>query len=447
LSPTKSNRCFNDSWLRILIFILLFGLLWTITTADLFSQIKYLPKPNKAAPVPKTRDTVTPHFTWIPSKTNYTHYSDVWTTIAGSPGIYGRDEGTNKDARFNQPMGLAIDAVGNVFVADTFNHTIRKISTNGPNWITRTIAGTAGLAGTADGTNGDARFNQPVGIAIDRAGNLFVTDSLNHTIRKITALGTNWVVTTIAGLARTNGFRDGTNRFAQFNRPLGIAVDASGTLFVADSFNHTIRKIASEQTNWVVKTIAGFPLSSGPNDGLRAAARFNQPSGILVDPTGNLFVTDKLNHTIRELELRGTNWLVTTIAGWPRLPGFLDGPYFWARLNNPSGLSMDKSNNLYVADSGNCDIRKLSKIGTNWVVSTLGSRVGASGTSDGTPNYVRFSYPNGIAVSPVNGRCYVADSLNNTIRIGGGKTTDTNIFLGGWVQTGFEMHGPGPASQ
>jgi sugar lactone lactonase YvrE len=385
--------------------------------------------------------TSTRLYSWVPPKTNYTHFTDVWTTIAGSAGVPGHNDGTNHEARFNQPIGLALDNDGNLFVADTLNNTIRKMSTKGSGWITTTIAGTAGLSGVADGTNGAARFNQPAGIAIDRAGALFVTDSLNHTIRKATPSGRDWIVTTIVGFPGANGFADGTNRFARFNHPLGIAVGAAGTLFVADSLNHTIRKITHEQTNWVVNTIAGYPLSSGVNDGLKFAARFNQPSGILVDPNGNLFVTDKLNSTIRKLEPRGAEWFASTIAGQPRVPGSSDGASAWAHFDTPSSITMDNNNNLYVTDSGNCNIRKLTRSTTNWVVSTLGGEVGVRGTNDGIPNFVRFSYPSGIAANSAGSHYYVADSLNDTIRLGGGKGTDTNIFLGRWIQTGIEAHG------
>lgn len=358
----------------------------------------------------------------------------MWQTIAGAPRLPGSVDGTNNQARLNQPVGLARDKTGDLFVADAFNHTIRRMSTNGSTWTITTIAGTPGLSGSADGTNGAARFNQPTGIALDSAGNLFVADTLNNTIRKVTAMGGNWVATTIAGLAGSNGSRDGTNRVARFNRPLGIAVNRQGVIYVADSFNHTIREIRPVGTDWVVKTIAGFPLSSGKNDGVRFAARFNQPNGIAVDRSGNLYVTDQLNSTIRKLRPVGTNWVVSTIAGLPGMRGANDGANAWSRFGTPCAISIDASDHLYVTDSGNHNIREMIPLGTNWLVSTLGGWAGESGTNNGTGTSARFACPCGIAVNEEGDVYYVADSLNDTIRAGGNTIWVTNIFFGQWIR-------------
>src|SRR5438128_2351048 len=148
---------------------------------------------------------------WHPPITNYLQITNYWTTVAGAAMTPGSDDGTNNQARFNQPVGLAMDKDGDLFVTDAFNHTIRQMFTNGPSWTIRTIAGTPGLSGSYDGTNGAARFNQPTSIALDGAGNLFVADTLNHTIRMMRWDGKNWVVTTIACFAGTKGFRDSTN--------------------------------------------------------------------------------------------------------------------------------------------------------------------------------------------------------------------------------------------
>ena len=448
MSPTISNCRFKGSSLSKRIVAVAAAFFWLLSTASVNAQVKAPPKPNPGAAVPNGNMTSTTFYSWVPARTNHTHYSNVWTTIAGTAGVSGSKDGTNHEAQFNQPMGLAMDNAGKLYVADTLNHTIRQMYTNGSTWNISTIAGTPGVSGSSDGTNAAARFNHPTGIAVDGVGNLFVADSLNNTIRKITPNGANWVVTTIAGLPGTNGFRDGTNRIARFNRPMGIAIDPGiqGILYVADTFNHTIREIRPEGTNWIVKTIAGSPLTPGRNDGVRWAAHFNRPTGITRDDAGNLYVADELNCTIRKLRLFGTNWVVNTIAGLAGVPGSDDGAISWDRLGNPCGISIDAGTNLYVSDFSNCNIRKMTPSGTNWIATSLGGRVGTSGTNDGIPNYVRFSGPSGIAVNPKGSTYFVVDSLNNTIRIGGGKSTDTNIFLGHWIVVGREAHGIAPAA-
>jgi DNA-binding beta-propeller fold protein YncE len=382
-------------------------------------------------------------FYWHPGRTNHYRFTNVWMTIAGSATMPGSHDGTNNEALFNQPVGLSMDKAGELFVTDAFNHTIRRMSPVGATWLVTTIAGTPGRSGSADGTNGRAQFNQPTGIAVDDLGDLFVADTLNDTIRRITQIGTNWVVTTIAGLAGVNGFRDGTNRIARFNRPLGIAANRQGVLYVADSFNHTIREMKVVGTNWVVKTIAGSPRSPGKADGTSAAARFNEPAGITLDEAGNLYVTDELNGTIRKLRLAGQNWMVSTIAGFPGMRGSDDGVPPWARFATPCAISIDAETNLYVADSSNYNIRKMTPFGTNWIVGTLGGWAGASGTNDGSGTYARFYCPCGIAVNTKGTAYYVADSLNNTIREGGHSFYQTNIILGRWEQPIVKKAGKG----
>src|SRR5579872_2023374 len=165
----------------------------------------------------------------------------LFTTIAGLPP--GFADGTNTDARFNSPGSVAVDGTGNLYVADSANHTIRKVTPEGTNWVVTTIAGLAGTPGSADGTNSSARFKSPHSLAVDSAGNLYVGDYFNDTIRKMTPVGTNWVVTTIAGLAGTHGSADGTNSAGRFYAPGSVAVDGSGNVYVADEGNDTIRKV------------------------------------------------------------------------------------------------------------------------------------------------------------------------------------------------------------
>jgi sugar lactone lactonase YvrE len=209
--------------------------------------------------------------------------SGVVTTLAGTAGSYGSADGTGAAARFCSPSGVAVDGAGNVFVADG-NNTIRKIT---PSGVVTTFAGTAGSYGSADGTGGAARFSSPEGVAVDGAGNVFVADTGNNTVRKITPAG---VVTTLAGSADSSGSADGTGAAARFNGPQGVAVDGSGNVFVADTGNNAIRKIS---TSGVVTTIVGVaaPRSAGNFPGPLPASIVS-PLGVAIDPsTGKLYMT------------------------------------------------------------------------------------------------------------------------------------------------------------
>jgi ribosomal protein S11 len=214
-------------------------------------------------------------------------------------------------------------------VADSYYSIIRKVAPVGTNWVVTTIAGTAQNDGYADGTNGAAQFSGPSSITVDGSGNLYVADTYNYTIRKIAPSGTNWVVTTIAGQAGNSGTADGTNLAAQFNFSSGIASDSSGNLYVADTYNDTIRKIAPSGTNWVVSTLAGVAGVTGSNDGTGTNALFNWPYAVATDGAGHLFVGDSINGTIRmgwiaavpnlKVVLTATN---SVVVSWPNLGGY-----------------------------------------------------------------------------------------------------------------------------
>ncbi len=333
----------------------------------------------------------------------------VVTTLAGVAGSSGSTDGTNSNARFNGPNGLVVDGTGNVFVADTFNHTIRKMTPVGANWVVTTLAGVAGSRGDTDGTNSDARFSEPNGVALDSAGNLYVADWANNTIRKMTLVGTNWVVTTVAGLAGSFGSVNGTNSDARFNTPANVAVDSADNLYVAEVGNNLIRKMALIGTNWVVTTFAGLGGIYGSTDGTGLDARFLNPSGVTVDSEKNAYVADTLNNTIRKVAANGT---VTTLAGLAGYGGSADGTGDKARFGNPGGVAVDSTGNVYVADTANCTIRRVTPAG---VVSTLAGMPGAFGGDDGTNSQAQFLFPQSLAVDQV-GNLYVADTVGYTIR-------------------------------
>jgi hypothetical protein len=274
----------------------------------------------------------------------------IVTTLAG--GAPGSLDGANSSAQFSGPSGIAVDSFGNLYVADQYNSVIRQMTLSGTNWEVTTIAGTAGVTGSQNGANGGASFSNPTGIAVDGAGNLIVADELNNAIRKITPAGTNWIVTTIAG--GTPGASDGANTAAQFFSPSGVAVDAGGRIFVADQFNNAIRLITPVGTNWVVTTIAGQAVS-GLSDGLGAKAQFYAPLGVAVDSNDNVYVADEVNNAIRILVPSGANWVVSTIAGGAQ--GRNDGTGTNARFNLPFGVAADAYGDVFVADFQNNAIR------------------------------------------------------------------------------------------
>lgn len=324
----------------------------------------------------------------------------TFTTFAGPAGGPGLADGTGGAARFNNPIGVAIDGGGNLYVADKFNHTIRKVS---PEGTVTTLAGTAGSSGGVDGTGGTARFNNPFGVAVDGAGNVYVGGFVGQTIRKITPSG---VVTTLAGANGTRGSADGAGGFARFADPFGVATDSSGNVYVADFSNNTIRKITP---SGLVTTFAGSAGLAGSTDGTGGGARFKGPAGVAVDGGGNVYVADYNNDTIRKITPAG---VVTTLAGSTGLPGSADGIGSAARFSNPTCVATDRSGNVYVTDENNPTIRKVTPDG---VVTTVAGAPGSFGNSDGPLFAARFSDPTGLAIA-ADGTIYVVEIGNHTLR-------------------------------
>ncbi|MFN7676113.1 hypothetical protein, partial [Flavobacterium sp.] len=316
------------------------------------------------------------------------------TTFAGS-GAAGTTNGTGTAASFNTPIGVARDAVGNVYVADLYNNLIRKIT---PAGIVSTFAG-SGVAGNANGTGTAASFNSPIGITTDPSGNVFVADLGNNLIRMITPAG---VVSTLAG-SGIAGNTNGTGTAASFRDPFGLGTDAAGNVYVAERGNDLIRMITPAG---VVTTFAGSGVSGNAN-GTGTAASFNNPTGIDTDAAGNLYVSDFGNNLIRKITPAG---VVTTLAG-SGVPGFTNGTGTAASFNGPFGVGTDPLGNIYVADRGNNVLRKITPAG---VVTTLAGS-GVSGNANGTGTSASFNAPVGITTDAI-GNIYVADQNNNVIR-------------------------------
>jgi streptogramin lyase len=217
--------------------------------------------------------------------------AEVVTTVAGLAGSVGSLDGTGSTARFQLPSGVVVDGNYNVYVADQGNNTIRKVRPTGE---VTTLAGLAGGSGSADGTGSAARFSLPFGLVVDNNRNVYVADTHNHTIRKATPAGE---VTTLAGLAGSSGSADGARGDARFSYPYSVAVDDAGNLYVADQGNHTVRKVSPAGE---VATLAGLAANLGSVDGTGSGARFYFPHGVAVDRAGNFYVADTQNNTIRK---------------------------------------------------------------------------------------------------------------------------------------------------
>ena len=241
--------------------------------------------------------------------------------------------------------GVAVDSTGNIFVADLHSSVIRKVT---PAGVASVFAGTVNASGHTDGAGAAARFTQPAGVAVDAAGNLYVSDVGTHTIRRISPAAE---VTTLAGFGA--GSSDGTGFGAHFNTPYGIAVDhASGFIYVADTLNETLRKVTPAGA---VTTLAGKANVSGSTDGTGSTARFNFPTSVCVDSSGRIFVTDTNNNTIRMVTPAG---VVTTVGGQAGTAGTAEGAGSEARFSSPYGIAIDNAGVLYIADATTNTIRK-----------------------------------------------------------------------------------------
>lgn len=360
------------------------------------------------------------------------------STIAGWPGGSGHVDGTGSAARFGEPGAVRTDSAGNIYVGDTSNYTIRKIT---PNGVVTTVAGIADTSGSTDGPVSTATFNAIGGVAVGPDGTLYVADSGNYTIRKISTAG---IVSTLAGVAGSSGDTDGTGSGARLKDPQNLAIDAEGNIYVADGMGNVVRKIVA--ATGVVTTLAGNG-AAGSADGTGVGAQFNDPTGITVDSAGNVYVADYGNDTIRKVTPAGA---VTTIAGSTGVTGNSGGTGTAATFNGPAGVGADGFGNVYVADLGDSTIRKVDPTG---FVTTVAGLAGASENIDGLSNNARFDGPGDVCVS-ASGIVYVADSLNSTIRriIPGldsppsfdPQPANQSVNVGAWVAITAGVEGTAP---
>ena len=320
----------------------------------------------------------------------------VVSTLAGT-GTAGRLNGPGATAQFNIPRGLTVDARGNVYVADTENHLIRKIS---PAGVVSTIAGT-GSRGYANAANPlSAAFARPRGLALDPAGNLYIADSDNAVIRRLDAA--TGAVTTVAGNGYP-GYLDAPGTIAEFRSPTGIVRDAAGNLYIGDTGNFRVRKIDAQGN---VTTLAGTS-ARGYQDGPAATARFFGPQALALDGAGNLLIADVFGHRLRMLSPAG---MVSTVAGTGSA-GYTDGAAAMARFTNPQGVAVDSAGAIYVSDSYGYRIRRIH----NGQVSTVAG-TGIYGYTDGPAATAQFTSPGDLHWDTSTAHLYIADVSSNRIR-------------------------------
>ena len=334
------------------------------------------------------------------------------TTVAGQVEIAGTTDGAAFDATFNNPHGIAIGQNGIVYVSDRFSHTIRKIELDGR---VSTFAGNPGISGDQDGDRTVALFNEPWGLCVGPEGNIFVADTRNNLIRKITPEG---MVTTIAG-SGNYGTSNGMGSSATFGNPTGIDVDAMGNIYVADHLTHIIRKIDPQG---FVSTLAGRPYQMGDTDGQGDQAAFKRPYGLTIDNDGNILVADEWNHKIRKITPEG---LVSTVAGTGEV-GDQNGLALSAEFNYPWDMTVDSSGNIFVADGYNYLVRKITPGGQ---VSTYAGTPQVTGATDGEGSNATFSGATAIDFSPVTKELYVGDAYNHLIRKITDLEQDVSIIL------------------
>jgi len=326
-------------------------------------------------------------------------------TIAGKVGVSGNKDGDGTTAEFGQLAGIAIDNLGNLYVVDTYYNTVRKLTRTGNVWqVTTVVNSTSGL-------------KNPTGITIDLNGNLFVTDSGNFVIRKISNLG---IISTLAGIVGVQGGSDGIGVKATFANPVGIALDQSGNIYVTDSNADTIRKIDS---NGIVTTIGGFIGSPGYIDGplTTTGSQFSHPTAIAVDKNNNIFLSDGNNQTL--IRCISNSGFVNTIGG-SSSPGSKDGNGTSATFANISGICIDNYSNIYIANSGTSTIRKGTPplLNTTPTITTYsGDQIGIIGKTVSLTVNIKGSDPinfawyfNGVQI-PSNNYSITAQSTTLTL--------------------------------
>jgi sugar lactone lactonase YvrE len=376
--------------------------------------------------------------------------------MAGGLGGSGNVDGNGTAARFYYPLDVVSDATGNLFVADDYNATIRKIS---PSGIVTTLAGSAGEIGAADGVGAAARFNNPQSLALDPAGNIYVADAGANTIRKVSPTGS---VTTLAGTAYMGGTADGTGSAAQFSNPASIRWNSTGSLYLNDfnrirnitttgvvtsvftSSTAILTGLAVDATSVVVSDVntkSVIRIDLGTSVATVLGGGYENPTGICLAPAsspaaGTVYVADEFGNTLNTIALNGAQ---SVLAGVLDQYSFADGAGPTARFYLPVYMSFDTLGNLLVADAGNGSIRQVTAAG---VVTTIAGMGAQPGNVDATGAAARFNNPEAVSADAL-GNIYVADT--NAIRKVTSDGVVTTAFAAGAGVTGFAVDGTGSA--
>ena len=333
------------------------------------------------------------------------------TTIAGTGSAGFNGDGSATSAQLSSPQSTAVDALGNVYVADTNNHRIRKLA---PTGVLATIAGTgvAGFSGDG-GAATDARLNYPQGICVDAAGNIFVADAYNFRVRRISTTGT---IDTVAGSAAYGfGGDGGPATQASLSLPAAVAVDGAGNLFIADTYNHRIRKVSAATATITTVVGTGTPGLSG-DGGAASASQLNSPQGVIVNATGDLFISDTENSRVRRVS--SSNGVISTFAGSANLGVLAENApatsgYVW----KPTGLAIDTIGNVFIAATRDNLIRRVDA--ASGIITTIagsgGDYYGGTGGDGGVATAGQFYFPYGVSVDSI-GNLWVADTSNHRVR-------------------------------
>lgn len=344
--------------------------------------------------------TITIAFLTSPQLAGQNIYTSAGTGTAGFSG----DGGSALTAQLDNPKSVAVDAAGNLYIADYNNQRIRKVNNSG---VISTFAGIGTQGFSGDGGNAtSAEFNWPIGVAVDQSGNVYVVDIFNHRIRKINSAG---IISTFAGTGNAGYNGDGiAATSADLNNPFGVATDALGNVYIADNFNNRVRKVS---TSGIITTIAGTGTSGFSGDGGQAInAKLNNPNSVAVDVSGNVYIADYSNNRIRKINTSGIISTIagTTISGYGGDGGLATSAY----ISNPHEIAFDAAGNIYFADTGNSRIRKINAGGT---ITTFAGGTGSYGGDGGPAANSGILWPWGVTFD-VAGNMYIGDAGNNRIR-------------------------------
>jgi hypothetical protein len=329
------------------------------------------------------------------------------TTVAGTGAQgYSGDGGVATSAELSSPSGVALDSSGNLYIADFGNNCIRKVTAS--TGIITTVAGTGVFGYSGDGgTATSAKLGNPSGVALDASGNLYIADESNRLIRKVTA--STGIIITVAGGGNTFG-DGGAATSAELDNPSGVALDSSGNLYIADEGNNRIRKVTA--STGIITTVAGGTSGYGGDGGAATAAALYGPAGVALDSSGNLYIADLFNNCIRKVT--ASTGIITTVAG-NRTGGYIGdgGAATAAELVQPEGVALDSSGNLYIAD-GNNRIRMVTA--STGIITTVAGGGNTYIGDGGAAISAELSSPHGVALD-ASGNLYIADEGNGRIRV------------------------------